>query len=461
MATMLDAKDPARSLTDEARRLQDQGRLAEAARLYLEAYRASPSSFRASRHLHCARKVSAASARSALEFAREAAEAWPEDIWVQREAVWVHYDAYLKGFDAAGGKAQPEECRQAIKTARWMLEATREELPVRLAAFGGAKAAKALGAWDEVLDLLDRMSAEGLSGEPNNANGKRLPSDRERWYTMRARALFELRRYDDALAVASEGAAACGGGEGLPRLQALSYMALGDLEPARSLLEQIDRRCAPQWYVKADLARIRMRQGDVKGALALACEAALLPGDAKGRIGMFEEMAEMLSTLGSQDGAACHLGLALAIAESEGWERRRERCARKLDDLFLVHGETLAESALSIDTAAQPLGAALNRCGGIWRDQLSTLRPRRAGRIKAWNAEREFGFITATDGTDLYFQGRNFRAMGRSPEVGMAVEFEVRSSYDHKKQRDSQVAVDIRPAAPSPRKPVEPDDLPY
>ncbi|MBM3274461.1 MAG: hypothetical protein FJZ00_04875 [Candidatus Sericytochromatia bacterium] len=456
--------DPARELTENARLLQDQGDLRGAAEAYLAAYRQSPSGFRASRYLHCARKASPEAARLAAAFGLEALVAWPEEVWVQREAVWAHYDGFLKGLSADRASLAPEICRKGLDAARWIIKSTAEDLPLRLAVFAGARAAKALGHWHDVAELLTVLKPERLSDQPQAHAGKRLPSDRERWYVMRARALLETRRLDEALQVATAGSQAFSGSDSLARLKALAHMALGNLEQARALLETLDRRHPPQWYVKADLARLMMRQGDSASALALLCEAALLPGDAKGRIGVFEDLATLLEPREIWHACLDHLMLAWAIAITECWEHRRARCQERHEDFWSRHGDRLAQAGLDQAFEPPPFQQLLARCLTFWQIQVDELRPRQRGRIKAWNPEREFGFIELAGSPDLFFLGRNFRSRERRPEVGMPVEFEVKSSYDRKKERDSQMAVSVRPFSPPAkqvRKPIDIDSLPY
>jgi cold shock CspA family protein len=185
------------------------------------------------------------------------------------------------------------------------------------------------------------------------------------------------------------------------------------------------------WYLYSDLANVEIQTGNFEGAMEHLKKALNSNGPLRMKVKAVANMAQLLAQLGQTDQARTHAELAIAIRKEQTWgtDRDLEQLAASLG-VALVRETGLVEAELR----------------GFWRDGQHS-QSRLDGVVKTVIAGGAAGFIgPVSGGEDLYF--RMTDVAGRVLEIGDAVTFAVKPSYDKKKQRDSQMAVEISLAPP-------------
>jgi len=79
-----------------------------------------------------------------------------------------------------------------------------------------------------------------------------------------------------------------------------------------------------------------------------------------------------------------------------------------------------------------------------WREWSDSAESRRSGIVKSLFPHGRAGFIIADDKQQFFFDARDWKENGGSPEQGYRVTFRIKPSFDRKRQQPSIVACDIR-----------------
>lgn len=445
-----------RQLKDEAKQRADEQKYVEAAQLYKQAYDLCHDGFAASKYLYCSRKSSVAAAREAAKFARQVAPLFPDDIYITREYVWTIYDGYLKNIGSDEGvedenvddlghesfELPTHDFKVTVDAARRIFELTSEPLPCKLATFAICKEAKRLKKWELVREFALRLDPQTLLMEQKEIDGRKIPSEYQKWLFAVTRAFLELGDYDQCLNYAHTAI------EKFPneslhfhRWEALAKIRVGHVEGGLQQLEHINTRFPKQWYVQSDIANAYMRLDQYEEAWLWFCKAASAPGDIKGRIGMFVTMVDILQRLEQWQTLYHHLLLVWAIEIEQGSKQRAERSRQRISEFERQHADLLSSMTGNKTDAAPSLSFALRPCRASWQKAVNASRPIQTGHISFVDEEKRYGFVTNDKGR-FHFR---FNALLRGkPEMNAQVEFEVEESYDKKRDQQSFSAINIR-----------------
>lgn len=441
-----------RQLIEAARQLDQAHQYSEAAQRYRQAFDLCRDNFAASRYIHCARKSGVPGAREAVTFGRQVQDLLQENEHVRREYVWAAYDGYLKNTERTEDEEdenldEPEQEKVEasvdftvmVKAARRILELTAEPLPRKLSVFAICKEAKLLRRWELMCWFAQQLDPQTPSLEQKELNGRRLPSDYQKWTFAIIRALLELERYEECIVYAREAS------EKFPedsfhfqRWEALAKIRMGQVEDGLRQLEYINMRFPKQWYIQSDIANAHVQLGQYEDALLWFCRAASMPGDIKGRIITLKSMCDVLQRLAYWQAVYEHLRLVWAIELEQGSKRNAVRTEQQLHEFQRLHANQLQ---IASENGVSTIPSALKPCRTTWQKRIRLAHPTQSGRISFLNEEKRFGFVTNDDGR-FHFKFNAFR--GR-PELNAWVEFEMEDSFDQKRGEASKIAVNIRP----------------
>lgn len=291
----------------------------------------------------------------------------------------------------------------------------------------------------DVLTWLDRLDAGLLSNEPFTITGKngrdrKVPSDLQRYYTFRVKALNAMNRHDECRACVDEALEAVpvfvnDGDIWLLRLKALSLVAQGDLDTAFADLEELLHRKAT-WFLYNDLAGLAWRQGDRDTAWQYLLHALLDKTPAELRINVFQQAAEWHLKEGRTRDAALHVSLVLGIRKERGWPVRPGL-------------QALSRSLNVSDQNLESSSSLLKSLRSAWQKNLEKLEPRNRGTVDRILDDGCSGFVQTGDGNRYYFKSRSLQGLLRQ---GMEVSFRTEPGYDRKRDRPTVNAVDVKPA---------------
>ncbi len=420
---------PPAALLGRAEADRKSGNHARALPLFEEIYRQHPTADVAWRIAICLRKTGRAV--DAVRFAADAAMRFPGHTMIVSERAWGVYEAILK--PAVDGNRHDE----VLAAAAEMIADGADTIVMKVAVFAAMAAARSLGRWDEAIAWCDRLKPAELSAEPRRLDrGRQIPSDRERWYLARAKAALAVGAFADARRIGIEAGRQFPRRPDFARYAAQALQRQGQVGAAREEFEALVRAGRMPWYVWADLASIRLADGDPRAAWEAAIRAALEQGEPKAKVNLFALMADIARRLDRPEDAALHAALAIALRRCEGWAVPQPL------------GELAAE--LAVDASASPADL-LGWARDIWRPAAESARAAPSagllgGTLKKLDPERGIGFIAAGNGApDIFVKLDDIDPAART--CGCRVTFRTVPSYDHKRQRESVRAVDVVPAA--------------
>ncbi len=439
-----------RQLKDEGDQLRKTQQYTKAVHLFKQAYDLCHDSYAASKYIHCLRKSGATAAREAVKFGRQVITIFPDDEYIKREYIWAIYDGYLKIADRDDQEEHerfddlepekvepPVEFKVMVHATRHLLKLTTEPLPRTLAVLALCKEAKRLEKWEVMREFAQQLDATTLSLEQKELNGRRLPSDYQKWAFYITRALLELEYYDECMRYAWAAI------EQYPddslhfrRWEALAKIRSGRVQEGLSQLEEANIRFPKQWYIQSDIANAYVRLGRFDDAWLWYCRAVMMPGDIKGRIVTLRSICDLLQRLDRWQAVYEHLRLVWAIEEAYNSQQYAERTRQRINEFKKRYAEHLHISS-ETENRAPTIPIALKPCHITWQQAL-----RKSGTIQYLNPEKHFGFIV--NGSDRYHFSFDAFTSRDKPEVGMEVEFEPQESYDRKRKQPGKIAIHVR-----------------
>lgn len=372
--------------------------------------------------------------REALDVCREAYRLDDGHRPVRQLYARCVYHLELKGADGDVGRMQ----RAADGVCRLVPQDDEYAPYVVPAVLGVAGELKRRGRYADVLGWLDRLDAAALSTQPfefeKDGRTKRGPSDAQRYWGLRCKALYETGEHDacrrsvvDALRVVPR--PVNDGDVWLRRLAALSRAAEGEAAAAYDELSNLLGK-KRVWFIEYDLAQLARDLGRDDDAWRHLLRVLLDKAPVGLRIGAFECAAAWLEAEGDADAARAHLSVALAAREEEGWP---------------VKGDLRSRVEVLGAEAAGSMDAAIRALVPTWRARLDGLEPREHGTIKTVIADGKAGFVEGDDGKSYFFRSSALR--GGRPETGLRVSFRTAPGFDRKKNRATTDAVDLRVVA--------------
>lgn len=293
---------------------------------------------------------------------------------------------------------------------------------------------KRRGRYDDVLTWLDRLDASGLSTQPyefeQNGRTKRGPSDAQRYWSLRCKALYETGTHDacrkavgDALRVVPS--FVNDGEVWLLRLSALARAADGEAAAAYKELAALLKK-KRVWFIEYDLAQLAYDLGRDDDAWRHLLSVLLDRSPLELRVGAFELASAWLEEDGERKGAAQHLAVALGIRTAQHWP---------------IKGVLEARAKALSASPVPSLRAAIHELTPEWQTRLNTLEPLLRGTITQVIAEGRAGFVRTEAGESYYFRSSSLR--GAQPEPGLTVTFRTAPGFDRKKNQETTNAVDL------------------
>ena len=156
---------------------------------------------------------------------------------------------------------------------------------------------------DDIISWLDKLDANGLSKEPFIIGDiddiqKEIPSEKEKWYSIKAKVLEKLGRYKDCIdlceiALTDIDGFHYSGDIWLKRRIALCKDKLGRKDEAAEGLELILQQ-RKEWFIQHELARIYYELGKNDKALTVAIDSALNFGKDENKWELFLLLAQIL-----------------------------------------------------------------------------------------------------------------------------------------------------------------------
>jgi hypothetical protein len=150
-----------------------------------------------------------------------------------------------------------------------------------------------------------------------------LASDKENWYALKTKALYETQQYQECFEISKKALEALkkfhySNEVWFARRVALSKKQLGNHLDALNELLQILRR-KKEWFIQSEVAEMYKENGDIENAFKYAIEAINNLGDLEYKVGLLVLIAEILEMRQEKELSFKHYMLSKLLRQQEEW----------------------------------------------------------------------------------------------------------------------------------------------
>ena len=171
-----------------------------------------------------------------------------------------------------------------------------------------------------LLSVLDMFDVNYLSDIEKEYNGKTFSSDKEKYYTLKSKLLFEMRRYEECFLVSKEALEKIDNFHSnnkmwLIRRMALSQKELGEIDYAIETLTKLKQ----EWFIQKEIAELYLIKGDKQKAFEYLKKAIQAKTKLEYKIGVIFLLGEVLKEKDLKL-AQKHFLIIKKINEKEKWK---------------------------------------------------------------------------------------------------------------------------------------------
>lgn len=293
---------------------------------------------------------------------------------------------------------------------------------------------------ENIIEWTEKLDPTILDEEPQtvtlkDGKVKEFPSDREKYYAYRTKALLEVGRFEECTALCDEGLANIktfhfDNDIWFRRRKAMVKAKEGDIPEAIKLMEKVLRR-KTDWTIRLDLAKLQWKIGEKRKAMLNCVEGALEHGDFEKKGNLYKFMAEMLETEHRSDDAKKHIAYAYTM---------RKEANLRVDDELLALIEKYGIDVNTLYEGKRQAGAIRR----LWEDIKYEDQEQYTGTIRSLLPNGKAGFVEAEPRKSYFFTRKDFKGKDDQFVVGTAVTFYLVDGFDTKKGIATRNAVNLR-----------------
>lgn len=293
---------------------------------------------------------------------------------------------------------------------------------------------------DLMVAWTERLNPELLDDTPQqvtlkDGKEKEFPSDKEKYYDYRTKALLYAGKYDECITTCDEALGTIVGfhfdnDNWLRRRKATCRERFGDVEGALVLMRNVLRH-KTHWSIQLEIAKLQNKLGQKREAMLSCLEGAFEHGDFEKKTELYKFMAELLEELGRTDDARKHIAYAYTM--------------RKEANLFVYKDLMELVEKYGIDVTKLYEGkrqaGAIRR---IWEEIKYADQEQFTGSIKAILPNGKAAFVEGEGRKSYFFSRKDFKGKDEEMTVGASVTFYLVDGFDTKKNIPTKNAVNVR-----------------
>ncbi len=304
--------------------------------------------------------------------------------------------------------------------------------------------------WIVVNKFCDLVSVDSLNTECRTIEVERkgvkkpmeLASNKEDWYAVKTKALFETQQYQDCFDLSKKALESFdkfhySNEIWFARRIALSKKNLGNSTEALNELLLILRR-KKEWFIQNEVAQIYKENGDNNKAFEFAISAINNFGDLEYKVGLIALIAELLELKEEKELSFKHYSLSKLLRLNEGWNVPNSVISALSNFSFeQIPNEKLPD-----------LTKELKKYWNSFKIQEPTFKPTpiklQTGKISKIlnNDERGIdGFISYDVNKSIYFRLSAESEIKNLLKVGVDLEFKIIPAKEGKKERASSINI--------------------
>ena len=367
----------------------------------------------------------------AEEIFREFWEKSPEDFSEFNKTTfsWILYNKYIKNNDNLDEILENAELITEVTKQQNQSKDSRYPCPYTLTVLKVLELLNKNNAFEEVVMWAEMINPDYLSAKASDFNGRKYPSNKEKYYSQLTKALLKLDDIDTCYELSKEALE-------LEELTDDTWFnwrlakcanELGEYDEAIDYLKKMIAK-KPDWYMKAEIANSYFFKGDFENSLDYAIDAALTPAPSESKVNVYSLIADIIEDEYPEE-ALKHRYLEYSIRLNKEW---------KIEDRL---AEEIENAGLDMDnTEYWKIEKELK---GFWNDLKFKNQEIQYGIISNILPNGKVGFIQGEDGESYFFKKQDFKGSEDEFHEMTSVSFYLKEGFDRKKNEVKMNAVNI------------------
>lgn len=367
----------------------------------------------------------------AEEIYREFWEKTPEGFteFDKTSFCWLLYNKYVKDNEDLDEILESTELITEVKKQQNQSKDSKYPCPYTLAVLKVLELLNKNNDFEEVVMWAEKINPDYLSAKASDFNGRKYPSNKEKYYSQLTKALLKLDDIDTCYELSKEALQ-------LEELTDDTWFnwrlakcanELGEYDEAIDCLKKMIAK-KPDWYMKAEIANSYYFKGDFENSLNYAIDAVLTPAPSESKVNVYSLIADLIEDEYPQE-ALKHRYLEYSIRLNKGWNID-DRLSDEIEDAGL-------------DTENAEYWKIEKELKGFWNDLKYKNQEVQYGIISNMLPHGKAGFIQAEDGNSYYFRSFEFKGDKDELHEMTSVSFYLEEGFDKAKNEVKMNAVNI------------------
>ncbi|MFC0876042.1 DUF7017 domain-containing protein [Saccharicrinis sp. FJH2] len=414
--------------SSNANEFRKAGKYDEAIQIYEAIRNDKMDKYIASGLLHCYRKKRYFD--KAFNLIDETLEQFRDFSWFKNECAWTIISGELNKF------SETPSTQYITEIALKILNLVPDQMAYKKAIFKVAKVAKENEDWEILDEWLHKIEPDQLKIKEEGKDW----SESEIWHYYRAVYLIKTERFEEGILFINQVKDSFESkAKFFDRLVAKACVATNDLEGSEEIYEKLTKSNKVDWWILHEYAKVLLDSNKIKEALNLMYRASISPGPMKNKVSLFYDLANLLIIHDQPQIALIHYQLVHTIREQEGWfiSTQLKENIQKLVESYPQ--DILVKSTRDI----------LKQCKQIWNDELGikmdskkqTKTKNLKGKVNLADPNKPFCFIETKDHNSFFCSKDDLPQRTKNNQI---VTFDLKQSFDKKKNKKSYKAVNIR-----------------
>lgn len=365
------------------------------------------------------------------EIYREYWEKSPEDFseFDKTTFSWILYKKYIKDNENLEEILESAELITDMKKQEDQSKNNKYPCPYTLAVLKVLENLNKNSDFEEVVMWAEMINPEYLSQKASDFNGRKYPSNKEKYYSQLTKALLKLDEIDRCYELSKEALELEELTDDIWFKWRLAKCAneIGEYDEAIEYLKYIITK-KPDWYIKAEIANSYYFNGDFENSLSYAIDAVLTSAPSESKVNVYSLIADLVEDE-YPDEALQNRYLEYSIRLNKGW-KIDERLSEKIEEAGL-------------DTENTEYWKIEKELKNFWNELKYKDQQPQYGIISNILPHGKSGFIQSEDGKSYYFKKFDFKGNMEEYQIGTSVSFYLEEGYDKAKDEIKMNAVNI------------------
>ena len=344
---------------------------------------------------------------------------------------WILYNKYIKNNEDLDEILDAAELITEIKKQQDQSENSKYPCPYTLSVLKVLENLNKNNDFVEVTMWAEKLNPDYLSSKASDFNGKKYPSNKEKYYSQLTKALLKLDDIDYCYELSKEALQ-------LEELTDDTWFnwriakcanELGEYDEAIEYLKKMIAK-KPDWYMKAEIAESYYFKGEFENSLSYAIDAALTPAPSESKVNVYSLIADLIEDEYPEE-ALKHRYLEYSIRLNKEW---------KIEDRLT---EKIEEAGLDLEN--KEYWKIEKELKSYWNDLKYKDQEIQNGIIVNIIANGNAGFIEGEDGKSYFFSRQEFKGSNDEFQKYTSVSFYTKDGFDKKKGVMAKNAVNIHP----------------